>query len=396
MNDQQAALDQPFWLEEDGGLIEEFTRQLEQETHPEDVPFAEDIRKKIPVYHGRLVRQVAADAVRRRAVMREWIRVLSTGAGILVVRQALSNPEVIDRATQIFSELIEQERAAATGGGDHFAEAGANDRIWNALEKHCLRDPGNFARYFSCDAIAMGAEAWLGPGYQVTAQVNRVNPGGEAQQPHRDYHLGFMQPGQAAAFPAHVHTVSPYLTLQGSVIHCDMPIESGPTEFLPFSHHFLEGYLAVGREDFRQCFARNRVQLPLEKGDVVFFNPAIMHAAGRNTSRDIYRIANLLQISSAFGRSIETVDRNRMSKILYPVLLETRQNAGLSRREMANAVHACAEGYSFPTNLDRDPPIGGMASRTPRQLMLEALETATSPEEFSRLIDRNEERRQTE
>jgi ectoine hydroxylase-related dioxygenase (phytanoyl-CoA dioxygenase family) len=30
-------------------------------------------------------------------------------------------------------------------------------------------------------------EAWLGPGYRVTAQTNIVKPGGRAQQPHRDY-----------------------------------------------------------------------------------------------------------------------------------------------------------------------------------------------------------------
>lgn len=33
----------------------------------------------------------------------------------------------------------------------------------------------------------MVSEAWLGPGYQLTAQVNVVRPGGKAQEPHRDY-----------------------------------------------------------------------------------------------------------------------------------------------------------------------------------------------------------------
>ena len=30
---------------------------------------------------------------------------------------------------------------------------------------------------------------------------------------------------------------------------------------------------------------------------------------------------------------------------------------------LAGAIAACAEGYSFPTNLDRDPPIGGGPAR---------------------------------
>ena len=113
--------------------------------------------------------------------------------------------------------LINREKAQSGGGGDHFAKAGSNDRVWNALEKHCLFDPENFARYYGSDCIAMAAEAWLGRGYQVTAQVNRVNPGGTAQKPHRDYHLGFMLPSQTLAFPRHVHAMSPFLTLQGAV-----------------------------------------------------------------------------------------------------------------------------------------------------------------------------------
>lgn len=40
-------------------------------------------------------------------------------------------------------------------------------------------------------------EAWLGPGYSMTSQTNIVNPGGKAQEPHRDYresgHVSFAQ-----------------------------------------------------------------------------------------------------------------------------------------------------------------------------------------------------------
>lgn len=44
---------------------------------------------------------------------------------------------------------------------------------------------------------ALVSEAWLGPGYQITAQTNIVKPGGKAQQPHRDYRtsrLGLASP----------------------------------------------------------------------------------------------------------------------------------------------------------------------------------------------------------
>ena len=52
-----------------------------------------------------------------------------------------------------------------------------------------------FADYYANDVIALISEAWLGPDYQVTSQVNVVNPGGQAQTAHRDYHLGFMDAG---------------------------------------------------------------------------------------------------------------------------------------------------------------------------------------------------------
>ena len=145
-------------------------------------------------------------------------------------------------------------------------------------------------------------------------------PGGEAQVPHRDYHMGFQTAREIERFPAHAHRLSPALTLQGAVAHCDMPLESGPTLYLPFSQTYLPGYLAALRDDFRAYFEAHKVQLPLNTGDAVFFNPALFHAAGSNRTTDIKRIANLLQVSSAYGRAMESVDRLKMSVTLYPVL----------------------------------------------------------------------------
>ena len=116
------------------------------------------------------------------------------------------------------------------------------------------------------------------------------------------------------------------LTLQGAIAHCDMPIETGPTLYLPFSQSYLPGYMATARPEFRDYFDKHHVQLPLAKGDAVFFNPALFHAAGTNRSKDVRRIANLLQVSSAFGRAMESVDRLKMSLRLYPAL------KGLARR----------------------------------------------------------------
>ena len=125
-----------------------------------------------------------------------------------------------------------------------------------------------------------------------------------------------------ARFPAHAHRLSPVLTLQGAVAHCDMPLETGPTLYLPYLADLrarLSGLAQAGIHE--PISTEHRIQLPLEKGDAVFFNPALFHAAGSNRTGDVKRIANLLQVSSAYGRAMESVDRTRMSAALYPALL---------------------------------------------------------------------------
>ena len=52
----------------------------------------------------------------------------------------------------------------------------------------------------------------------------------------------------------------------------------------------------------------------------MFFNPALFHAAGANRTADVNRMANLLQVSSAFGRAMEAVDRSAMSVAVFPAL----------------------------------------------------------------------------
>jgi ectoine hydroxylase-related dioxygenase (phytanoyl-CoA dioxygenase family) len=222
----------------------------------------------------------------------------------------------------------------------------------------------------------------------MTAQINLVHPGGAAQQAHRDYHLGFQTAEASVEYPVHVHDLSPTLTLQGALAHCDMPIESGPTKLLPFSQLFKAGYAAWRRSDFRALFEEQHIQLPLAKGDALFFNPALFHAAGANTSDDIHRMANLLQVSSAFGRAMETVDRRKMCKLLYPFAMASHNGSTLSVGELSASIAAVAEGYSFPTNLDRDPPQGGLAPETQQALFARAIVEGMNEKIFASHLDR--------
>jgi ectoine hydroxylase-related dioxygenase (phytanoyl-CoA dioxygenase family) len=236
-----------------------------------------------------------------------------------------------------------------------------------------------FVEYYRNDVIALASSAWLGPGYTLTSQVNRVNPGGLAQSPHRDYHLGFMTIERAEEYPSHAHLLSAALTLQGAIAHCDMPVESGPTMYLPHSQKYLLGYLAWRLPDFKDYFAEHRSQLPLHKGDAVFFNPAVFHAAGTNQTTDIYRMANLLQINSPLGKTLEAIDHERLSNAVYPALLELKRS-GAPQQEVDNAVLAAADDYAFPINLDRDQPIGGLTPDSPADVVRRAVHEEWAPE----------------
>ena len=46
---------------------------------------------------------------------------------------------------------------------------------------------------------------------------------------------------------------------------------------------------------------------------------------------------------------------------------------GASPAAIANVIAACAEGYSFPTNLDLDQPVGGLAPPTQADILTRAV-----------------------
>jgi ectoine hydroxylase-related dioxygenase (phytanoyl-CoA dioxygenase family) len=374
------------WLAANQCQVADLDRLVQTVTRLQDCPQASAILSNVPVYDCASLRAAQAASndpqAWRRRLMAEWARVWRSGPGVLVVQGLYPDTSVVDAATREFQALIEASRAAGHGG-DHFAKPGANDRVWNALEKLCLRAPEVFAAYYGNALLAMVCEAWLGPAYQITSQINSVNPGGAAQTAHRDYHLGFFAAAGAERFPAHVHQLSPLLTLQGAVAHVDMQLESGPTLYLPHSQKYEGGYLVAGMPEFQRYFDQHHVQLALKKGDGIFFNPALLHAAGHNRSADIRRMANLLQVSSAFGRCMETVDRVRMAQALYPSLLQLQTNDRMAADDLHAAVAASAEGYAFPTNLDRDPPIGGLAPQSQQDLMRTALAQGHPPEQFN-------------
>lgn len=366
--------------------LDDFATICAQTLRKDDFPLARSADKNVLIYHRDDL--LAAATADRQNMLAELHRALSSGPGVLVVQGLYGDVSAVDRSSNVFEEILASE-AANGGGGDHFAKAGSNGRIWNALQKVAERDADAFIDYYSNPLLALICEAWVGPGYEITAQVNQVRPGGKAQQPHRDYHLGFQVNDVVARFPLPLQILSQYLTLQGAVAHSDMPIESGPTQLLPWSQQYAEGYLAWRDPRFIEFFQQHAVQLPLKKGDGLFFNPALFHAAGNNVTQDHVRTANLLQVSSAFGKTMEKVNHVKVMEAIYPTLLSKH----LSDEQLQAIVAASGEGYSFPTNLDTDPPLGGLVPKTQQQLLLEALQQHCSAQEFSRQLDNHESKR---
>ena len=145
-----------------------------------------------------------------------------------------------------------------------------------------------------------------------------------------------------------------------------MPVESGPTKLLPFSQRYAPGYIAFHQTGHSEFFEERYIQLPLAKGDAIFFNPGLFHAAGENQSADIERMVNLLQVSSPFGRAMEEINRDAMCRTVFPAL------KAFPEAEARAVIASTAEGYAFPTNLDTDPPIGGNAPETQADILRRA------------------------
>jgi hypothetical protein len=76
-----------------------------------------------------------------RALQAEWGKALMDGPGVIVLQRAVTDMPALEQVNRVFRDLIAGQHASGQAGGDHFAKPGANDRIWNAQQKLCLRAP---------------------------------------------------------------------------------------------------------------------------------------------------------------------------------------------------------------------------------------------------------------
>ncbi|KAI5803853.1 phytanoyl-CoA dioxygenase family protein [Geopyxis carbonaria] len=348
----------------EASTLADFEKLCAQTTDAALYPLASTVEKNVPIYDAA---KLTADPALVPAAQDEWHHILLHGPGVFVLKDFYPDVALLTKTSDIFASIIAREREG-TAKGDHFSAAGHNSRIWNSFEKHALADPTSFVAYYSNPLLHAAAAAWLGPAARITAQVNIVHPGGAAQLPHRDYHLGFQPAAAAARWPLAAQVATQHLTLQGAVAHTPMPLASGPTKLLPHSQKFAAGFQHYRSADYAAFFESNYIQLPLSTGDGLFFNPALFHAAGANETQSD-RSANLLQISSAFGKPMEAVDTRRVLLACWDELAKMPPG---ERKECA--VASVAEGYPFPVDLDRAPPrSNGMAPESQAEMVARGL-----------------------
>ena len=349
MKEEAVKINQQVYFSQSDIDYDDLAKICSQKTLQEDYPFADSVSNNVVIYDANYLETFIGDSENELRLKTELHQVLEGGPGVFVIRN-LYRHDAIDQSNNIFEKIVESE---GNTGNDHFA-SGTNTRIWNAFQKVALEDPEAFISYYSNNLLKLVAESWCGPNSQMTAQVNIVRPGGEMQKPHRDYHLGFQENQVVELFPISAHRLSNYLTLQGGVAHTDMPLASGPTMVLPYSQQYELGYLAWRDNACTDFFNDNAVQNQMNKGDGIFFNPALLHGAGSNTTKDFHRIGNLLQISSPFGKTMERIDYLKIINRIYPLLLEHSINKTLSEKLIENVLVCATDGYAFPTNLDND------------------------------------------
>ena len=330
-----------------------------------DYPYAAAVEHGVLIYDSARLRKEIAGPEGRREAEAELARALHRRPRHRGVHRRVRRPVVVDRATRS-SRRSSPQRAAGGAARRPLRQARAERP---GLERAGEAGPARagVVRGLLRQRPHRGGvpTAWLGPGYQVTSQINVVNPGGAAQTAHRDYHLGFASAEQAARFPAHVHRLSPVLTLQGAVAHTDMPAETGPTLYLPHSQKYLPGYLAwrpagvpasTSRPTTSSCrwprVTRRSSTRPLPRGR------RQPHRRGQAHGQPA---AGVVGVRAAPWRPSTGPD----------VRGDAPGAAGDGPRRasrtgvIGNVIAACAEGYAFPTNLDLDQPVDGLAPAQP-------------------------------
>ena len=327
-DDNARRLGPTAFLTEDGCDLEAFRALVDRTVNPADYPFAGDVvsnalglRRRRRPPRRRLARKPPGDdggvgGGDDRGPRRHRLP------------QGLHRPRPIEAANAHFWAMIEEQHRSNPARGDHFAKPGANDRVWNALEKLCLADPAAFAAYYgNADHRARQrgvARARLSD--HLAAQCRQSGRRGAGSPSRLSHGLPDGARDRALSRACASPVADADAAGRGRPLRHAARIR---TDALPAVLAGLSARLSRGAaRRIPRLFRGAQGPAAAAAGDAVFFNPALFHAAGTNRSTNIRRIANLLQVSSAYGRAMESVDRLKMSLALYPVAAEAPGGEG--------------------------------------------------------------------
>ena len=256
-------------------VLDDLVAVLSDRTDPGDYPHAAAVEQEVFVYD--------ADPALRRPPPRESAELVRALGGRPGPGRRAAAPSRPGGGGPGHRGVRRADRRAARHRycrRDHFAPPGANDRVWNALEKLAVRAPGCSSTTTPTTSSRSCRRPGSGPGYQVTSQVNVVNPGGAGA-------------GRAPRLPPRAscrtrRSRSTRRTCTGSP-RCspcrarsrtrDMPVESGPTLYLPHSQKYGPATSPGAAGVRRVLRARTTCSSRCATGDAAFFNPAVIHGA---------------------------------------------------------------------------------------------------------------------
>ena len=337
-----------------------------------DYPYADAVERNVLIY-GEKLRAAVGTAAGRTAVQTELMRALTDGPGIVVFKRAFGDLSVVDRATEAFLAQIAAEKAAGVAGGDHFAKPGANDRVWGALDKLAVARPRGVRRllrqrHHRADQRGL-ARSGL-PGHLAGQRGQPRRPGAD-RAPRLPPRLhgrrrrrplpGPRAPAVAGADPAGRGRA---LRHAGRDRPDPLPALLAPVRArlprLPPArvHRVLPGRTTPS--------CRWRRATPRSSTPPCSTAPA---RTSRPTSDGWPTCCRCPRRSAARWRpSTGSRCAGRCSRCCW-----SSKAAGASDRYLDNVIAASAEGYAFPTNLDRDQPIGGIAPQTQADLVRQAV-----------------------
>lgn len=107
------------WLTEDACDLGDFRALAEKTTALADYPTADSVEKNVLIYDSRKVTKAISDPEGRRAVLAEICEAFGEGPGVVVFKRAYEDTSIIDRASQIFDEIMPPRRPPAPRGCRH-------------------------------------------------------------------------------------------------------------------------------------------------------------------------------------------------------------------------------------------------------------------------------------